>query len=163
LDELIEPLAGVVYLNQAEDLTQVLRRYRHGAAAVLGTAWVVIAVLLIIRYRRACWRVALPPILAVTMTIGLLGAMGETLNLMHCLALLLVSGMGIDYAIFFAEANGAESTATGAAITLSAITTVLAFGLLSLSNQPVLHAIGLTILVGIALAWILAPLALKPS
>lgn len=163
LKGLIASQEGVISLNQVEDLTRVLRHYRHGAVTVLGIAWAVIVTLLLARFRGDGWRVAVPPALAVVMTIGCLGAVGETLNLMHFLALMLVSGMGIDYAIFFAEAKGREAVATGAAITLSAITTILAFGLLSLSAQPVLHSIGLTILIGIALAWIFAPLAWKPS
>ncbi len=45
------------------------------------------------------------------------------------------------------------------ALTLSALTTLLSFGLLSLSSQAVLQAIGLTTLIGVAAALLLAPIA----
>lgn len=43
------------------------------------------------------------------------------------------------------------------AVTLSAITTLLSFGLLSLSDTPVVHFFGVALLVGILSAFILAP------
>ena len=45
------------------------------------------------------------------------------------------------------------------AITLSALTTMLSFGLLSLSSTYAVHSFGLTVLIGIACAYLLCPLA----
>ena len=42
---------------------------------------------------------------------------------------------------------------------LSTISTLLAFGMLALSETFAIHAFGITILVGITLAYLLAPLA----
>ena len=77
--------------------------------------------------------------------------------------MILVLGIGIDYTLFFAEQKG-PSHATLLAITLSAITTLLSFGLLALSETPAIRTFGLTVLTGIATAWLLAPLAMaKPG
>jgi predicted exporter len=74
------------------------------------------------------------------------------------MALLLVLGIGVDYALFFRE-TGSENPATLLAIALSSLTTLLAFGLLSLSATTAVHAFGLTILVGILVAFLLSPMA----
>ena len=74
------------------------------------------------------------------------------------LALLLVLGMGVDYAIFFAEARHDRATVLFALL-LSAGTTVLAFGLLGASGTPALRAIGQVVLPGIAFSLLLAPIA----
>jgi predicted exporter len=84
---------------------------------------------------------------------------GSTLNLFNLLALVLVVGIGIDYTLFFAEQ--AQSQSTLLAITLSAMTTLLSFGLLSLSETHAIHSFGLTTLSGIFVAWLLSPLAIK--
>ncbi len=81
------------------------------------------------------------------------------MNLFNYLALILVLGIGIDFTLFIAEARH-ELDATMFAITLSALTTMLSFGLLSLSGTYAVHSFGLTVLIGIACAYLLAPLAI---
>ena len=85
---------------------------------------------------------------------------GETLNLFNFLAMILVLGIGIDFTLFVAEARE-ELTSTMFAITLSALTTMLSFGLLSLSSTYAVHSFGLTVLIGIACAYLLSPLAMS--
>jgi predicted exporter len=67
--------------------------------------------------------------------------------------------MGVDFTIFIAESPPDAGPTTLLALTLSALSTLLSFGLLSLSSQAVLQAIGLTVLIGITVALCLAPLA----
>ena len=43
------------------------------------------------------------------------------------------------------------------AVCLSAVSALLSFGLLALSGTPPLHAFGFTMLVGIAIVWLIAP------
>jgi len=78
------------------------------------------------------------------------------LTVFHCLALLLVLGIGLDAAIFLKETQ--SSAYTWLAVSLSSITTFLAFGLLSLSQTPVLHFFGQTVAVGIVAIWFIVPL-----
>lgn len=58
--------------------------------------------------------------------------------------------------IFMQETNGAEST--WLAVSLSAFTSLLAFGLLALSKTPVLHHFGITVAIGLILVWLLSPM-----
>ncbi|HPW12437.1 MAG TPA: hypothetical protein PK399_04610, partial [Thermomonas sp.] len=68
---------------------------------------------------------------------------------------LLLLGLGVDYGIFLLEHEG--DGASWLAVCLGAASTLLAFGLLSLSATPALHGFGLTLLFGISLVWLLSP------
>jgi len=72
----------------------------------------------------------------------------------------LTLGIGINYAIFLYEGRG-RAPSTTAGVLLSAATTLLSFGLLSLSSMPALRQFGLALFTGIAIAVVLAPLALE--
>ena len=101
---------------------------------------------------------ASPPVIAAVASLSMLGFLGESISLFNIMALLLVLGIGVDYSLFFRE-TGTESPATLLAIALSSLTTLLAFGLLALSATTAIHAFGLTILVGILVAFFLSPMA----
>jgi predicted exporter len=80
------------------------------------------------------------------------------LNLFGVLGLVLVLGIGIDYTLFMAECRE-KPVSTLLAVSLSAATTLLSFGLLSLSQTTAIQTFGLVVLVGIFIAFILAPTA----
>ena len=156
----IASLPGVAYFNQEEDLTRLLGRYRVSTTWLVVMAYSLIFVLLFLRYGGRGIAVILPCLLSAAITVGMIGLCGSPFTLMHCLALLLVLGMGVDYAIFFAEGDPDKDSTTLLCIVLCCGTTVLSFGLLSLSSQAALHAIGLTTMIGIISAWLLAPIAI---
>ena len=156
----IAGLPGVAFFNQEEDLTRLLGRYRVSTTWLVAMAYSLIFALL---FWRCGWRgiaVILPSLLSAAITVGMIGLCGSPFTLMHCLALLLVLGMGVDYSIFFAEGDPDKDSTTFLCIVLCCATTVLSFGLLSLSSQAALHAIGLTTMIGIISAWLLAPIAI---
>jgi predicted exporter len=74
------------------------------------------------------------------------------MNLLHLVGLLLVVAIGSNYALFFDRmAQGATSAPrTLASLTLANVTTVSSFGVLAISDIPVLHAIGSTVALGAA-------------
>ncbi len=111
-----------------------------------------------------------PSLIAGMAGIAITSLTGTPLNLFNLLALILILGIGIDYSLFFAELKAETAHQQGIttllAITLSALTTVLSFGLLALSETQAIHSFGITVLTGIIIAWLLAPLAMsrvKPS
>jgi len=69
-------------------------------------------------------------------------------------ALLLVVGVGLNYALFFErpQEEGAERARTRLSIAVCAATTLAVFGCLMASQTPVLSAIGETVFVGCLLA-----------
>ncbi|MGE3538576.1 MAG: MMPL family transporter [Candidatus Tectimicrobiota bacterium] len=147
------------YFDYVEDLTRIFARYRRQIMLLVSGAYVVILALLLWRYHLRGLLVMLPPVLATGITLGVLGLLGHTLHLLHWLSLLLILGMGVDYAIFWAESDPASELTTFLALTLAAGTTILSFGLLSFSSQEALKAIGFTTFLGIVCGWFLSPLA----
>src|SRR5690606_34491900 len=89
-------------------------------------------------------------------------ALGAPLNLFHLLALALVFGIGIDATLFIAEA-AERLDPTAFAITLSALTTILSFGLLSFSTTYAVRSFGLTVLIGIVCGYLLTPLTVRTA
>ncbi|EGQ9232694.1 MMPL family transporter [Vibrio alginolyticus] len=152
--------SDVVYLNKAEEISALFGEYRIKIMELLVAASAVIFLVLIKRYGlQHSWRVLLPSLIACACGLATAVAMGTTLNLFNLLGLVLILGIGIDYTLFFAEK--ARSVSTLLAITLSAMTTVLSFGLLSLSQTHAIHSFGITVLSGIFVAWLLSPIAIK--
>jgi len=148
----------VHYIDKVTAISSLMARYRHLATRMVVLSYLAVFVLLALRYGwRRGLRVFLPPVAAALLALAMLGWLGFAVNLFHILALLLVLGIGIDYTIFFAESGPGSRTML--AILLSAITTILSFGLLGLSSTPVLESLGLTVLFGILAAWFLSPLA----
>ncbi len=75
------------------------------------------------------------------------------------MGLILVLAIGVDYATFCAETDQAHRPVTMLAVLLDMVTTLLSFGLLAFSSVFAVHAFGLTMLLGILIAFLLAPLA----
>jgi predicted exporter len=109
------------------------------------------------------------------------GWCNQLFSLFNLFALLLVLGIGVDDAIFFFMADPSRKldnsltsdcesrrTTTSLAVTLSALTTLLAFGLLAISSTEIVHAFGFTVATGILTALLCSPLVgyreiVKPS
>jgi predicted exporter len=78
------------------------------------------------------------------------------------MSLVMVMGMGVDYGIFCVDSVRSRERfgVTLLSLLLSCLTTALVFGMLALSSQPALRAIGVTTGIGIPLCFLLAPLTL---
>ena len=162
LSAVAAPLDGVRWVDRSADYSALLRHYRERMSWLLLAGYAAVAVLLFARYGRTAWRALLPTALAALLGVSLLGWFGVPLQLFGVLAQLLLLGMGVDYGIFLLEHRG--DGASWLAVCLGAASTLLAFGLLSLSATPALHGFGLTLLFGIGLVWLLSPcLRLAPA
>jgi predicted exporter len=102
----------------------------------------------------------LPPFLGMANALAVAGYSSTAVTLFTVLALMLVLGVGVNYAIFMIEGRSRPGT-TGIAVLLSAVTTILSFGLLAFSGMPALAAFGGTLLAGIVIAVCATPLALS--
>ncbi|CAH0533977.1 hypothetical protein VST7929_01859 [Vibrio stylophorae] len=165
LQTLANQYNAVQYLDKADQVSEILKVYRHHVAELIIIAYGLIALLLLWRYgiRRALV-LMLPPVTAGLVGLACVALSGYALNLFNLLAIILVLGIGIDYTLFFAEQERQKHQlphATLLAVTLSALTTILSFGLLSLSQTHAIHSFGITVFTGIATAWLLSPLALR--
>jgi predicted exporter len=157
-----DQVPGVQWVDKVADISAVLRYYRQYMSWALLAAYLTIFVLLSLRYRAAAWRALAPPLVATLLTLALFGLLGQPLQLFHVLACLLLLGLGVDYGIFLQEQADQQRRHAWLTIGLSALSALLSFGLLGLSNSPPLHAFGLTMLIGMGLIWLLSPCFATP-
>ncbi|MDY7578926.1 MMPL family transporter [Herbaspirillum sp. RTI4] len=149
--------SSVLWMDKASEISSVLSYYRQTMSWGIVGAYLAIYLLLLLRYRRAAWRVIAPPALASLGVIALFGWCGIPLQLFHVLACLLILGLGVDYGIFLQEPADRQRRFAWLTVGLSALSALFSFGLLALSGSPPLHAFGLTMLLGMAAIWGLAP------
>ncbi|OBU16996.1 hypothetical protein AYY19_14315 [Photobacterium aquimaris] len=168
IKQLVAQDSQLSYLNKADEVSQLFGQYRQRVTELLIAATMVILALLVWRYKlKKGLQMIMPSVIGGCAGIAITSISGTPLNLFNLLALILILGIGIDYSLFFAElkstANDHHRRSTLLAITLSALTTILSFGLLALSATQAIHSFGITVLTGIMIAWLLAPLAMTPS
>lgn len=150
-------LDGVAWVDKVGEVSQLLGRYRQLMSAVLVPGFVLTWAALAWRFGRSSWRALAPTALASVLTVAVLALCGQVLQLFHILPLLILLGLGVDYGIFLLEQPGRAETRPFLSVTLAAASTLLSFGLLALSGTPALQAFGLTLLIGVFLAWLLTP------
>lgn len=85
-----------------------------------------------------------------------IAAIWQPLNAFHFVGAILVIVLGIDYGVFCASRIHRAHALQ--AISISALTTMFAFGALSFSQTAAIAAFGLTVLVGVAITALLVPL-----
>jgi predicted exporter len=147
--------SGARYIDVPTQAAQLVEHYRNEALGLVGVGVVLILLLLSLSLRSVtrllC--VALPVFTAMAVTTALLALLGERLSLFHLASLLLVLGIGLDYGLFFdrCRIEGDGCNRTIGALLICSLTTLLVFGLLAFSPLPVLHAIGLTVTLGVVL------------
>lgn len=151
-------LDGVTWVDKVGEVSTLLGRYRQLMSGVLVLGFVLTWAALAWRFGRASWRALAPTALACALTVALLALGGQVLQLFHILPLLILLGLGVDYGIFLLEQPGRTEIRPFLSVTLAAASTLLSFGLLALSGTPALQAFGLTLLIGVFLAWLLTPL-----
>lgn len=156
LQALAEKHPQVEFSDRVHSISNMLKDYRLQLGQWLLLAYGLVALMLAVRYRWQTWRLIAAPALASLITLASLHVLNTPITIFHSLALLLVLGIGLDTSIFMFDSN--NSPHTWLAVTLSSITTLLAFGLLTLSATPVLHFFGQTVLIGIISVWLLAPI-----
>ena len=148
--------APALYLDLRRDLGAQLGAYMTRAWIALGCSIAVILLLLLaglrdpVRVARVLGAVAA----ALLVTIAILTAIGARLSLIHLVALQLVAGVGLDYALFYArrQLDTEERARTLRTLVTCNAMTLLTFGLLAACQTPLLRDIGVTVAVGALLA-----------
>jgi predicted exporter len=147
---------GVRLVDKVGDISELLARFQRITIAYVVVGYGAVLLLFSLRYGwRSAVRVVGSPALASLATMGLFGLMNEPFNLFSTFALLLVLGIGIDYAIFLREGRGSPLSSL-IAVLVCAATALLSFGMLAFSGTPFIHSFGLTMLFGISLAVVIA-------
>ena len=146
-------LPGVRYVDRVGDVTEVLWRYRRIALWIVVASVFASAALLAVPYglRRGV-RLMAAPVAAALATPAMLGLLGVPMTFFQVVALHLVLGLSMEYAILLQlpELRGPSALLS---VTLAALLALIAFGLLVLSATPFIHAIGLTVAIGVTLGF----------
>ncbi|MBB5017436.1 putative exporter [Chitinivorax tropicus] len=157
LQQLAHPQAGISWVDKVAGISALMAHYRTLMGWVIIASYLAVLIVLWPRYRSRAFLILLPTAFASAVVLAWLGWSGTPLQLFHVLALLLILCMGEDYGIFMQEHPNPEDRHAWLAVSLSAASTLLSFGLLGLSATPALRAFGTTLLIGISTVWLTAP------
>ncbi|MDT8907763.1 MULTISPECIES: MMPL family transporter [Pseudomonas] len=152
-------LPGVHLVDRLGDLNRVFAATQISAAELKLASCVLIVLLLIWPFGvGAALRIVALPLLAAMCSLASLGWLGQPLTLFSLFGLLLVTAIGVDYAILMRERIGGAAVSLLGTL-LAAVTTWLSFGLLALSSTPAVSNFGLAVSLGLAFSFLLAPWA----
>jgi predicted exporter len=159
--------AQVLDLKQESDAlyASYLREAIHLSLA--GILALIVLLLIALRSPLRVARVLAPLLLAVLVVAAALASCGVQLTILHLVGMLLIVAVGSNYALFFDKQArlhevGSEPL-TLASLLIANASTVIAFGLLSFSQVPVLVALGATVAPGAFLALLFAAILARPE
>lgn len=156
IKEALEPIENTLYLDRHEDLTHAFTYLRELISFVVLSFIVVIFVISCIRLKLRLGLLATVfSILALTTALTALAFSGLQLNLFSQLALILVLGIGINYAIFFTNNKEIEKVSL-VAIATALLTTLLTIGILIFSSVAAIQGFAIVLSTGIIIAFLLA-------
>ncbi|NNA57504.1 MMPL family transporter [Pseudomonas koreensis] len=152
-------LPGVVLVDRLGDLNNVFAATQISAAELKLASCVLIVLVLILPFGfGGALRIVALPLLAALCSLASLGWLGQPLTLFSLFGLLLVTAISVDYAILMREQVGGAAVSLLGTL-LAAVTTWLSFGLLAVSSTPAVSNFGLSVSLGLAFSFMLAPWA----
>ncbi|MGY2198612.1 MMPL family transporter [Pseudomonas gingeri] len=152
-------LPGVQLVDRLGDLNKVFAATQVSAAELKLASCVLIVLLLILPFGLGgALRIVALPLLAALCSLASLGWLGQPLTLFSLFGLLLVTAISVDYAILMREQIGGAAVSLLGTL-LAALTTWLSFGLLAISSTPAVSNFGLSVSLGLAFSFLLAPWA----
>ena len=163
LEKLISGVEGSYLIDRVSSVSSLLAYYRVAIEKMFPYVMLAVFILLLLRYGLdGALRVVAAPVIAALASFLCVQFILGQYNLFTVFGLIVTIAISIDYAVFIRE-SARYQTSTFLAITLAGITTVLAFGLLSLSQTPALRTFGLSLLLGILFSYLITPLIVMPG
>lgn len=154
-----QDLPGVRLVDRLGQLNSVFAATQISAAELKLLSCVLIVVLLLVPFGfGGALRIVALPLLAAMCSLASLGWLGQPLTLFSLFGLLLVTAISVDYAILMREQIGGAAVSLLGTL-LAAVTTWLSFGLLAISGTPAISNFGLSVSLGLAFSFMLAPWA----
>ena len=154
-------VSGVHWADKRAHLNELFHHTRNQAAwlklASYALAWLLLWKMF--GFKRGS-KILTVPLAAVICTVAVLGLAGIPVSLFAMFGLLLVSAIGVDYAVYAATAHHSAPTKLGGML-LAAATTAISFALLAISSTPAVAAFGMTVTIGVAFNIWLAGTLLK--
>lgn len=152
-------LPGVQLVDRLGELNDVFAATQISAAELkLASCALIVLVLMLPFGLGGALRIVALPLLAALCSLASLGWLGQPLTLFSLFGLLLVTAISVDYAILMREQVGGAAVSLLGTL-LAALTTWLSFGLLAVSSTPAVSNFGLSVSLGLAFSFMLAPWA----
>ncbi|MGN1356714.1 MAG: MMPL family transporter [Succinivibrionaceae bacterium] len=155
----LQQLPQVFFQNRHQDYLDIFHNFRLLIMQVImvfsGVICVVSILRLGIRKGLMAWLFSLISLLSA---LGAVTLAGYTLNLFITLALLLISGIGINYTIFFASSGKENRSISLSAVFTSLVTTLLTVGILGFSSVRAVSGFAICLSAGLVTSFILATL-----
>jgi len=166
IDSIIAHYENVQFIDPVRDYTSLFTSYREVIMLLVVGLLIGFALMLTLRQGiRTAIKITTPVLFSILTTIGIIGSIGIGFSMFHAMGLILVLCIGIDYALFLfwretpdKNVHNGELLLLGNA--LAAITTILSFGLLSLSTTTAVNSFGFTVFLGIVLNFLITTLFL---
>jgi predicted exporter len=152
---------GVLYVDITKEYSQIFGVYRQIVLFLI--AGILCGILLFLMIKESVFsaiKVIGPVALSIMTSIAMLSIWGIPLSVFHAMGLLLVVCIGIDYAFFLYYRKKAAEDYHLLGNGLAAITTILSFGLLALSQTNAVHSFGISVFIGISLCFCITTLFL---
>ncbi|NNP77714.1 acyl-sn-glycerol-3-phosphate acyltransferase [Acinetobacter sp. Ac_3412] len=150
--------AQIDFQQPVSTLSSAFAQHRQQAQHLLIYALLGLALGLGLVYgRRSIMPLVLPVTLALISTFAVQAWLGVEINLFSIMGTFLIIGIGVDYAIFYRHGHD-HPQVVGMALFLCMMSTLLGFGLLSLSHTYAIHCFGLTVLLGVIFSFVYATL-----
>ena len=157
----VQNIAGTHWADKRAHLNALFHHTRNQAAwlklASYALAWLLLWKMF--GAKRGS-KILAVPLTAAVCTVAALGWLGISISLFAMFGLLLVSAIGVDYAVYAVTAQHSAAARLGGML-LAAATTAISFALLALSSTPAVAAFGITVTVGVGFNLWLAGMLLE--
>lgn len=155
---------NVIFIDSLNEYKSLFQTYRTIIILLIFSILIgIISFITIKKNSTSAFKVITPVSLSLFTSIGILGICHIPFNLFHAMGLLLVLCIGIDYGLFLYWQRQPHKDKTELVLFangLAAMTTLLSFGLLALSETGAIHSFGLSVFLGITLSFLLTTLFL---
>ena len=158
---------GAILIDLKIESNHLLGVFLHEgiSLAAFGASAMLLLLLVSLRSPRRVALICAPLAAAVVVTLAVLRLGGHALSIFNLFGVLLVVAIGSNYCLFFDRyrSDPAGMPRVLASLLLANACTVMGFGVLALSQTPVLHDLGLPVAIGTLLSLIFAAIIMSPS
>ena len=148
--DILNSLKDIQIVNIQKDVSQTLFQCRKNIEPIIPLLFAALLGFLYLLYKRAAFKILIPPLLGVLISISVSQLFGISINIFTILTIFLIIGFTIDYSIF--KSNGGRQS--DIAVFAACLSTVFSFFLLSFTSFKLISSLGILLSVGIAASYI---------
>jgi len=151
---------GVAVVDMRAGVESMFAAAMSSSLRLFGVSALALAAFLVIAFRRRALAFAAPIVMALAATVGVMGWLGVPFTFFTMLGVFVLTGLGLDYAIFH---RGCSDRARRTVL-FAFLTSLAGFGLLAFTSFPVTRDMGITFTAGLFFAYLFSfPLSSSKS